>query len=78
MRYDLIGSMLLFVSALLYAARHMATACFIGSRNDWSVAVYRSAYSCVGRGITPWAIAALVGGIVCLGYGVYRELKKGK
>ena len=76
MRYDLIGSIALFISALLYAARHIATACFVGSRNDWNTALYRNAYNCVGRELTIWAMVAFVLGIICLGCGVYQELKK--
>ena len=72
MRYDLIGSVLLFISALLYAARHIAAACCMAGRERFDISAYRY----VGRDITTWTIAALVLGIVCLGYGVYRELKK--
>ena len=65
MRYDLIGSVLLFISALLYAARHIATACCMASRERWDLDGYRTAYRYVGRDMTTWAIAALVFGIAC-------------
>ena len=75
MKYDLIGSVLLFISALLYAARYIATACCLAGRERWDLDAYRSAYRYVGRALTTWAIIALVLGLVSLGYGVYRDLK---
>jgi hypothetical protein len=76
MRYDLIGSVLLFISALLHAARHIATGCCMAGRDRFDLSAYRAAYRYVGRDITTWAVTALILGIICLGYGVYRDLRK--
>ena len=67
MRYDIVGSVLLFASAFMYAARYIAAALFIGpGLRNWDEGLFRAAYSYVGNGLSTWALISLIAGIALL------------
>lgn len=76
MRYDLIGSAMLIISALLYATKHFAAALLTSNGNDWTL--YEHAHFCIGQDLTVWAGIALLFGILSLAFGILRDLKKTK
>lgn len=69
MRYDICGCTLLAISAFLYATRYFATAIFVSGPGfkDYAFNVMQKplsdlSYEYVGKGLTIWAIVALIGG----------------
>ena len=77
MRYDLLGSTMLIISAFLYAARHITTALFTGSNiTDWSAKLYGHAYQCVAQDLTVWAGIAFLFGVLFLGFGIFHDIKQ--
>lgn len=70
MRYDLIGCMLLGISAFLYAARYITAAIFMGGVRSWSRELFQAAYQYVGDDLTTWASIAFVAGLLALAVGI--------
>ncbi|TAK32803.1 MAG: hypothetical protein EPO21_14500 [Chloroflexota bacterium] len=76
MRYDLVGAVLLGISAFLYASRYFAAALFMGpGLSNWNADLFRAAYGYVGDGLTRWAIVALFVGVVSLALGAIIDFR---
>ncbi len=79
MRYDIVGGMLLWISAFLYAARYMAAALFMGpGLKNWDVRLFQAAYRYVGNGLTTWAMLALIAGLGVIVAGCVVNSRKQK
>lgn len=76
MRYDTIGSSLIFTSAFLYAMRYVTAAIFMGpGLSSWNHKLFQSSYDYVGGNLTILSSVALVAGIVMLLIGFIKSQK---
>lgn len=67
MRLEIVGGMLLCASALLYAARYIAAALFMGpGLRNWDARLFQASYKYVGNGLTTWSVIALVAGLAAI------------
>jgi len=67
------GVALIFVSAILYAARFISAAIFGSSiSNKWSADLFSAMLHYIGSGLSNWSIVALVAGI---GYLIWAEVE---
>lgn len=79
MRYDIVGGMLLCISAFLYAARYITAAIFMGGGlNNWSADLFQASYGYVGNGLTTWSTLALFAGLGMIATGTIVNLENRK
>ena len=79
MRYEIVGSLLIFTSAFLYVARYITAALFFSFHSgNYSPLSVLSAYNCVGVGLTNWSILALIAGLGIIITGFVATLRKQK
>jgi hypothetical protein len=77
MKYDLVGSMLIFTSAFLYAVRYITAAIFMGAGlKNWSTDLFHAAYGYVGNELTMWSRLALIGGLGLIVVGAVVDLRR--
>lgn len=61
------GTVLLLISALLYAARYLSAAIYGSSiPSDWSADIFDAMLQYVGQGLVTWSLVALIAGVVYL------------
>lgn len=70
------GTLLLTVSAILYATRYLAAAIFGSSLTNWSTELFNAMFQNVGPGLTNWSAVALVAGLVYLAWAEYEAICK--
>lgn len=63
MKYDIVGAMLIFTSAFLYAARYIAAAILLVGSKRWGAGLFEESYGYVGTGVTNWSKLALIAGL---------------
>ena len=62
------GTLLLVISASLYATRYLAAAIFGSSLTNWSSELFKAMFQNVGPGLTNWSTVALIAGLVYLAW----------
>lgn len=67
------GTVLLLISALLYATRYLSAAIFGSSlANNWSKELFDAMLQYVGQGLPTWGLIALIAGV---GYLLWAEVE---
>jgi hypothetical protein len=74
MRYDIVGAILLYISAFLYASRYITAAILQSGRPGG----FNSCYDYVGDGLTTWSMLALFAGLGIILWGSVMQLRKKK
>lgn len=69
------GTVLLAISALLYAARYLSAAIYGSSSASWSAELFNAMLQYIGPGLARWSLAALVVGIVYLGWAELNAMR---
>ena len=72
------GTMLLAVSAGLYAARYLTAATFGSSLSNWDANLFKAMLQYIGPGLVNWSIIALVAGIIFLVWAEVEEFLKSR
>ena len=62
------GSLLIAISAILYATRYLAAAIFGSSLTNWSTELFKAMFQNIGPGLTNWSTVALVAGLIYLAW----------
>ena len=69
------GTVLLAISALLYASRYLSAAIYGSSSASWSTELFNAMLQYVGPGLARWSLVALVVGIVYLGWAELEAMR---
>jgi len=72
------GTLLLAISALLYAARYLSAAIFSAGLKGWSAELYQSMLQYVGKDLLIWSVIALFAGIIYLSWAEVETLREAK
>jgi len=73
------GTFFILTAALLYASRYLSAAIYGSNQSSWSSQLYNGLLQYVGKGLSSWAIAALIVGIIFLIWAeieAQRKIKK--
>jgi hypothetical protein len=74
MKYDYVGVGLLKIAALLYAARYVAAALFMGpGLKNWDSSLFAASYKYVGSELTVVACVSAIAGIAMLALAATRR-----
>ena len=73
-----IGVVFCLISAILVSAKYLSAAIFISGGTTWDATLFAAGLEYVGPFLSIASVAALIIGILFLGYGVYEEIKKNK
>lgn len=73
-----IGAVFCLISAILISAKYLSAAIFMSGGNTWDATLFAAGLSYVGPVLSIASFAALIIGILFLGYGVYEEIRKNK
>lgn len=69
------GTILLFISALLYATRYLSAAIFGSGISSWSQELFQAMLINVGKGPVTFSVISLIAGLVYL---VWAEAEAGR
>ena len=72
-----IGTVFCFISALLISAKYISAAIFMSGVSIWDATLFAAGLE-HGPVLSIASVAALIIGILFLGYGVYKEIRKNK
>lgn len=67
------GAIFILSAALLYAARYLSAAIWGAGVSSWNSALFNDMYGYIGPGLTNWALAALVVGLLFIIWGEIEE-----
>lgn len=73
-----VGTMFCLISAILISAKYIAAATFMHGLNSWDSTLFTAGLEYVGPVLTIASLAALIVGIIFLGYGIYQDIKENK
>lgn len=73
-----IGAVFCLISAILISAKYISAAIYMSGGNTWDATLFAAGLSYVGPVLSIASVAALIIGILVLGYGVYEEIRKNK
>jgi len=64
----LTGTLLISISAMLYAARYLSAAIFGSSLTNWDADLFNAMLQYIGQGLTTWSVIALIAGLIYLAW----------
>lgn len=73
-----IGTVFCFISAILISAKYISAAVFMNGGTTWDATLFAAGLEYVGPVLSIASIAALIVGILFLGYGIYEDVKKNR